>query len=91
VVNTLDTRQLGEIVVQLGGGRLRIDDRVDPAVGLSSLPRVGQTFHAGDVLCQVHARDDAAAIGAITAVQLAIVMSETDVSVSGPVYRKVAA
>jgi thymidine phosphorylase len=62
VVNTLDTRQLGEIVVQLGGGRLRIDDR-----------------------------DDAAVRDAITAVQLAIVMSETDVSVSGPVYRKVTA
>ena len=91
VVNTLDTRRLGEIVIQLGGGRLQINDRVDPAVGLSSLPRVGQTFHAGDVLCQVHARDDAAATDAITAVQLAIVMSETDVSVSGPVYRKVAA
>jgi thymidine phosphorylase len=91
VVNTLDTRQLGEIVVQLGGGRLQIDDRVDPAVGLSSLPRVGQMFHAGDVLCQVHARDDAAATDAITVAQQAIVISETDVSVSGPVYRKVAA
>jgi len=58
---------------------------------LSSLPRVGQTFHAGDVLCQVHARDDAAATDAITVAQQAIVISETDVSVSGPVYRKVAA
>ncbi|GIT26391.1 MAG: hypothetical protein CM1200mP41_24350 [Gammaproteobacteria bacterium] len=91
VVNTLDARQLGEIIVQLGGGRLQINDRVDPAVGLSNLPRVGQMFHAGDVLCQVHARDDAAARDAITAVQLAVVMSETDVSVSGPVYHKVTA
>ncbi len=91
VINALDTRQLGEIVVQLGGGRLQIEDRIDPAVGLSGLPRVGQKFEVGDVVCEVHARDKATGADAITAVQRAIVISEVDRSVSEPVYHKVEA
>jgi thymidine phosphorylase len=42
VVSAIDTRALGEAVVQLGGGRLRQDDRLDLAVGLSDIARIGR-------------------------------------------------
>jgi thymidine phosphorylase len=42
VVAAIDTRALGEAVVQLGGGRLKQDDRLDLAVGLSDIARIGQ-------------------------------------------------
>jgi thymidine phosphorylase len=48
-VTAIDTRALGEAVVQLGGGRLKQDDRLDLAVGLSDIARIGQevdTHHA---------------------------------------------
>jgi hypothetical protein len=42
VVAAIDTRALGEAVVQLGGGRLKQDDRLDLAVGLSDIARIGR-------------------------------------------------
>ena len=44
-VKSIDTRALGELVVRLGGGRLRGDDAIDHAVGLRSLSRVGDELH----------------------------------------------
>jgi thymidine phosphorylase len=42
VVTAINTRALGEAVVQLGGGRLKQDDRLDLAVGLSDIARIGE-------------------------------------------------
>ncbi|MCM2291690.1 thymidine phosphorylase [Allorhizobium sp. BGMRC 0089] len=51
------TRDLGLAVIGLGGGRLRPDDAIDHAVGLSDLLPLGSAVKAGDVLARVHARD----------------------------------
>lgn len=59
-----DTRALGELVVDLGGGRRAATDRIDPRVGLSALRPVGQRVEAGEPLAWVHAANaDAAAMG----------------------------
>ncbi len=56
------TRAIGELVVELGGGRRRAGDAVDPRVGIGDVAPVGQRVAAGDVLAIVHAADaDAAA------------------------------
>jgi len=47
-------------VVQLGGGRTRTDASIDPSVGLTRLPLVGQTVARGDALMTVHAADEKA-------------------------------
>ena len=39
IVAAIDTRALGLAVVALGGGRVRVEDRIDPAVGLDSARR----------------------------------------------------
>jgi pyrimidine-nucleoside phosphorylase len=55
-VRYADVRKLGQAVVALGGGRERIGDAVDPAVGLV-LPRgEGEEVLAGDALALVHHR-----------------------------------
>jgi thymidine phosphorylase len=57
-VSAIATRQLGLAVIELGGGRLRADDKIDHSVGLSNL--LGKNF-MGDMnnpLCMVHARDE---------------------------------
>ncbi len=46
-VQSIDTRALGELVVRMGGGRLRQGDRIDHAVGLRALPRVGDVIGDG--------------------------------------------
>ena len=38
----------------LGAGRSRVEDRVDPAVGLVVRPKVGEPVERGEPLCTVH-------------------------------------
>ena len=61
-----DVRALGLVVVQLGGGRVRPGEVVDPRVGLSHLLPPGTRVQRGDPLALVHAAD---AINAAAAVQ----------------------
>ena len=46
-------------VVALGGGRLRSDQEIDPAVGLSDIVELGATVQAGQPLMRIHARTEA--------------------------------
>lgn len=57
-VTGIDTRVLGEIVVQLGGGRMREDDRIDPAVGLSDIARLGAQVDNATPLARIHTSDE---------------------------------
>ena len=54
-VGAIDTESLGNIVVQLGGGRLREGDRINPSVGLSDLAGIGLAVEPGQPLARVHA------------------------------------
>ena len=56
VVTAFDTRALGMAVVALGGGRLRSDQEIDPAVGLSDIVELGTSVQAGHPLMRIHAR-----------------------------------
>jgi pyrimidine-nucleoside phosphorylase len=55
----IDAREVGFATVELGGGRERKGDPVDPAVGvvLSEKAKVGNYVEAGEPLMWVHARD----------------------------------
>ena len=50
-----DVRQVGMTVVELGGGRTVPDAKVDPSVGLTSIPLAGTSFHSGDPMVTIHA------------------------------------
>ena len=59
IVTAFDTRALGMAVVALGGGRLRSDQEIDPAVGLSDIVELGATVQTGQPLMRIHARTEA--------------------------------
>ncbi|MBB3952737.1 thymidine phosphorylase [Aureimonas jatrophae] len=81
-VRAVDARALGLAVVQLGGGRTRAEDPVDPAVGLTDLAAIGQRVERGDALALVHARDRASAEAAVAAVRAAYDVGEA--TAAGP-------
>ena len=56
------TREIGWLVVALGGGRRQAGAAVDHRVGLTEVAAIGRRVEAGDVLAVVHAADEAAAI-----------------------------
>jgi len=76
-VTVIDGFALGQVVVHLGGGRLRDGDRINPAVGLSDLAGLGEQIGADQPLCLVHAATEAAADAAVRAVQAAYVMGDS--------------
>ncbi|MBV7377502.1 thymidine phosphorylase [Maritimibacter dapengensis] len=58
-VSAIKTREIGLAVVELGGGRRRSEDEVDPAVGLTGLVDLGMMLEKGEPICTIHARDEA--------------------------------
>ncbi|WP_251977986.1 thymidine phosphorylase [Salinicola avicenniae] len=64
VIQTIDTRQLGLGVVELGGGRRNPGDAIDHRVGLSRIAEIGRKVAPGQPLLRIHAasRSDAEAV-----------------------------
>jgi pyrimidine-nucleoside phosphorylase/thymidine phosphorylase len=59
-VVSIDGRLLGQAVIQLGGGRKLMTDRVDPAVGLEMQVRLGQRVERGEPVVRMFARPGSA-------------------------------
>jgi pyrimidine-nucleoside phosphorylase len=57
----MDAGILGQVVLELGAGRAKATDPIDPAVGLDQLIKVGTQVNAGAPLLRIHARSHAAA------------------------------
>jgi pyrimidine-nucleoside phosphorylase len=60
-VQAIGAVDVGLAALRLGAGRRTKDDAIDHAVGIRCLRKRGDTVAAGDVIAEVHARDDAAA------------------------------
>ena len=59
VVQRVDPRIIGRAVVQLGGGRTKVDDVVDPTVGFVITVKPGDKVLAGEPIASVFAKDPA--------------------------------
>jgi thymidine phosphorylase len=68
----VDARAVGLVVTGLGGNRRREDDQIDYAVGLSGVAPVGAHVGPDRPLAIVHARGDASAEEAASALRAAI-------------------
>ena len=60
-VAAMATRDIGLLVIELGGGRRVASDSVDHRVGLTDVRGIGQRVEVGDVLAVVHAADGSGA------------------------------
>jgi pyrimidine-nucleoside phosphorylase len=76
VVERLGAIQIGVAALHLGAGRQTKDDEIDHAVGVLCLKKRGDELAAGDVLAEVHARDEGAAAEAEAAVLAAYELGE---------------
>lgn len=74
-VNHIDTRALGLCVVQLGGGRTRAQDSIDPAVGLENVISIGDSTDLP--LATIHAPDETTWQAAASALQNCITIGHS--------------
>jgi pyrimidine-nucleoside phosphorylase len=56
VVKSVDPRAIGYGVIELGGGRRNMEDKVDPSVGFVITVKPGDGVSRGDVIATIHAR-----------------------------------
>jgi len=75
-VDRVDARAVGLVVTGLGGNRRREDDQIDHSVGLTHVAPIGAQVGPDRPLAVVHARGDASAHEAATALANAIHVSE---------------
>jgi thymidine phosphorylase len=84
-----DCRGLGLAVVGLGGGRVRPQDEIDYAVGLTGLVELGAKVEAGQPLALVHARTQEAAERAVREVQAAYRIAEVAPAAAPMIYKTI--
>jgi pyrimidine-nucleoside phosphorylase len=83
----VDPLALGQLVVDLGGGRRQPTDAIDPAVGVVLRKTLGDEVHTGDVLAFVHASTRLAADDAAQRVLAAMPIGD-ERRRRGPMIRK---
>ncbi len=63
-ITAIDPVAIGRAAAALGAGRERIEDEIDPAVGIELLVQVGDEVHAGESVMRILARSDDAVVSA---------------------------
>jgi pyrimidine-nucleoside phosphorylase len=76
LVAQIEPRRVGRAILELGGGRVRIEDQIDPAVGFVITAKPGDQVRAGDPIASVFARDDASAATGLAALDEAIAIGD---------------
>lgn len=76
VLRSMQTRDVGLAVVELGGGRRRAEDAIDARVGLTRVCALGTRLTLGDPLAFVHAADQRGAERAVAQIQAACAISD---------------
>jgi thymidine phosphorylase len=85
----IDTRAVGLAVVELGGGRSRASDDIDPAVGLTELAGLGAEVSPSAPLALVHARDEARAARALETLKAAYQIGDARAAAASPVLARI--
>jgi thymidine phosphorylase len=91
VIAAIDTRAIGVALIELGGGRLRTQDKIDHRVGFSEFLGVGSKIDPDTPICLVHAADGASWGKAAAAVRQAVQLATGErVLIPGVVHQRIA-
>jgi pyrimidine-nucleoside phosphorylase len=78
-IKTVDTAEIGHTIAAIGGGRVRIEDVIDPTVGYLTERKIGDEVRAGDPLGVIYCADSAKAQEALGRIQAAYEVTEEPV------------
>ena len=57
-VTSIETDEIGRVVMDWGGGRRRLEDKIDYGVGLRLFAKIGDQVDAGDPLAMAYYNDE---------------------------------
>ena len=75
-INSVDTTEIGHTIAAIGGGRVRIEDVIDPTVGFIAECKIGDQVRAGETIGIVFCADSAKAQEATARIQGSYEISE---------------
>jgi len=75
-ITKINAAEIGHAIAAIGGGRVRIDDAIDPSVGYLTEVRIGNRVSAGASVGTVYCRDQSMAREATQRIQAAYEISE---------------
>ncbi|MEX0916088.1 MAG: thymidine phosphorylase [Wenzhouxiangellaceae bacterium] len=90
-IAAIDVYQVGMAVVDLGGGRSRADQRIDPAVGLEAVAGIGERVDRDRPIARIHARSRAEADRAAARILAAVTLAEESVEAPPLIHRTIGA
>jgi len=88
VISEMNVRSIGNVVVELGGGRRRPQDPVDHRVGLTNIKGIGDKVGQNDPLMMIHAKSQSDAERAINNIKNAITFSNDSVEQPNVVIKR---
>ncbi len=75
-IEGVEAAEIGRAVAEIGGGRSRMEDRIDPAVGYMADAAIGDEVRAGQALGLLYCRDAASGGEAAERIRAAYTLSE---------------
>lgn len=83
------TRDLGIAVVELGGGRTKPSDTIDPAVGISGILPLGARVEKGEPIAVVHAGSSEDAERAIKRIEGCYGIADSAPEIAAPILERI--
>ena len=75
-ITAMDAEKIGRASFLLGGGRQQVDDKIDLAVGISDLKKIGESVQRDEPLMRVHARTNDALEQVLPSLRTAAVVGD---------------
>ena len=79
-ITKVNTAEIGHAIAAIGGGRVRIDDTIEPSVGFVAEVKIGDRVSAGTALGHVYCRDESKAREAASRIQASYDVSDQPLS-----------
>lgn len=84
-----DTRRIGTAIVNLGGGRTRVEDRINPSVGFTDIAPIGELVGENRPLAIAHASTEGGLERAVAEYQKACTIAQTPPEERSLIYETV--
>jgi pyrimidine-nucleoside phosphorylase len=76
-VTAIDTEEIGNAIAEAGGGRVRVEDEIDPRVGFLAEVKIGDELKTGDLIGSVFCDQADPGAQAVTRIRAAYSISDT--------------
>jgi len=77
IVTAIDTRAIGNAIIELGGGRRIVGEKLDLSVGFAHIAAIGTKVDAATPLAVIHAASEADAVVAERNLRAAVTLDDT--------------